>query len=121
MKSEENDLNILIGRKVAVLNIHRWGGQLILDSEGSAIKIGFDSGVLFTGSDGKTIELDDMRTSGGLMCSILDIAIVGVEGRSPDPKYADYQLVLKFEGDTRLEIMCCAFVNVEEQQIFPKA
>jgi hypothetical protein len=117
--SDESRLGVLVGRKIVAVQLHRWGGWFILGDEGSRIKIQFDSGLLFTGADGNTTELADMRTGGGSICSLLGLAIEGVEGKSPDPKYKDYQLVLNIESGIRLEILCCAFVEVDGSTIFP--
>jgi hypothetical protein len=117
--SEKSRLDVLAGRKIVAVQLYRWGGWFILGDEGSRIKIQFDSGLLFTGADGNTTELDDMRTDGGSICSLLGLAIEGAEGKSPDPKYRDYQLVLYIESGIRLEILCCAFVEVDGSTVFP--
>jgi hypothetical protein len=117
--SDTSRLGVLIGRKIEGVHLHRWGGWFILGEAGSQIKIHFDSGLLFTGADGNTVELDDMRTDGGSICSLLGLAIEGAEGKSPDPKYKDYQLLLNIESGIRLEILCCAFVEVDGATIFP--
>ena len=116
---DKSGLGALAGRKIEAVHLHRWGGWFILGDEGSRIKIHFDSGLLFTGADGNTAELDDMRTGGGSICSLLGLAIEGAEGKSPDPKYKDYQLLLNIESGIRLELLCCAFVEVDGSTIFP--
>ena len=117
--SDESRLGVLVGRKIVAVQLHRWGGWFILGDERSRIKIQFDSGLLFRGADGNTTELDDMRTDGGSICSLLGLAIEGAQGKSPDPEYKDYQLILNIESGIRLEILCCAFVEVDGSTIFP--
>ena len=116
---DKSRLSVLVGRKIEAVHLHRWGGWFILGDESSRMKINFDSGLLFTGADGNTAELDDMRTDGGKICSLLGLAIEDVEGKSPDPKYEDYQLLLNIESGIRLELLCCAFVEVDGSTIFP--
>jgi hypothetical protein len=117
--SDKSRLSVLVGRKIEAVHLHRWGGLLILGDADPRIKIHFDSGLLFTGADGNTTELYDMRTDGGSICSLLGLAIEDVEGKSPEPKYRDYQLLLNIESGIRLELLCCAFVEVDGSTIFP--
>jgi hypothetical protein len=113
-------LNTLEGRKIAVVHLHRWGGQLVLDDEGPSITIGFDTVVNFKGADGNTIEVEDLRTAGGVLCSLLNLKIEKVQTQSPNTQYKDYQLILDIETGLQLEILQDAFVNVDGTQIFPK-
>ena len=73
---DKSRLSVLVGRKIEAVHLHRWGGWFILGDEGSRIKIHFDSGLLFTGADGNTTELDDMRTGGRI-----NLLVIGVDYR----------------------------------------
>src|SRR3989344_5033275 len=96
------DLRPLFGRRIDVVSISKFIVNIYLDDAkpiAPDILIAIESDkVLFTASDGKSTEISDFRTGGGLFCHLLGLTIKNASRRN------DGGLILDMSDSSRVEI-----------------
>ena len=107
------DLKALIGREIQILQLHRWGGQLIFTEKDPKIEIGLNPNLVFSDPGGKRILIEDMRMAGSLT-SLLGPEIQGAEWRSEDRG-----LLLKISTGFFLEIINAEYIEIDGKSIIP--
>jgi hypothetical protein len=107
------DLTAIIGRQVQVLNLHRWGGQIIFTEKDPTIEIDFDADLVFYDTNDHETHIEDLQTGGGLLCTLFGAVVEKAEW------HEERELTLFMSTGSKLKIANTGYIDINGVPAIP--